>query len=137
MGGGASKAAGDHAKFSQQYMLTRELGSGAFSVVKLGIHKTTKHHSAVKIVNKKKLTPEDNEALMMEIGILKSLDHPNIIKYVIFSYSFIHFYSYTVNIRSSLIHSLQNVYLFLYHYIHYSLLYLDFLKHLMKVVNFT
>ena len=128
MGGGASKAAGDHAKFNQQYMLTRELGSGAFSVVKLGIHKTTKHHSAVKIVNKRKLTPEDNEALMMEIGILKSLDHPNIIKYVVFSYYFIHVYSF---------HSLQNVYLFLYHYIHYPLLYLDFLKHLMKVLTFT
>jgi len=39
MGGGASKAAGVHAKFNQNYMLTRELGSGAFSVVKLGIHK--------------------------------------------------------------------------------------------------
>ena len=86
MGGGASKAAGDQAKFNQQYMLTRELGSGAFSVVKLGIHKTTKHHAAVKIVNKKKLTPEDNEALLMEIDILKSLNHPNIIKYDLFSY---------------------------------------------------
>jgi len=81
MGGGASKAAGVHAKFNQNYMLTRELGSGAFSVVKLGIHKTTKNHAAVKIVNKKKLTPEDNEALLVEINILKSLSHPNIIKY--------------------------------------------------------
>lgn len=28
----------DAKKFHQAYMLTRELGSGAFSVVKLGIH---------------------------------------------------------------------------------------------------
>lgn len=63
-------------------MLARELGSGAFSVVKLGVNKVTSENVAVKIVSKKKLSEEDLAALYCEIKILESLDHPHIIKYV-------------------------------------------------------
>eukprot|EP01031_Cornospumella_fuschlensis_P030466 gene30466-36823_t len=69
-------------KFSQTYMLARELGSGAFSVVKLGVHLETGRKTAVKVVSKKKLSEEDYAALLMEIQILQELDHPHIIKYV-------------------------------------------------------
>lgn len=81
-------------------MLARELGSGAFSVVKLGIHlvikffltccllnnaniylkKETGQKTAVKVVSKKKLSEEDYASLLTEIDILKHLDHPHIIK---------------------------------------------------------
>eukprot|EP01039_Chlorochromonas_danica_P003257 gene3257-3568_t len=67
-------------KFNQTYMLARELGSGAFSVVKLGVHLESGRKTAVKIVSKKKLSEEDYSALMMEIQILSELDHPHIIK---------------------------------------------------------
>lgn len=67
-------------KFNQTYMLARELGSGAFSVVKLAMHLETGQKAAVKIVSKKKLSEEDYTALMLEIQILSELDHPHIIK---------------------------------------------------------
>lgn len=68
-------------KFNQCYMLAKELGSGAFSVVKLGIHLETSKKTAVKIVSKKKLSEEDFASLMTEIEILAELNHPHIIKY--------------------------------------------------------
>lgn len=78
-------------------MLARELGSGAFSVVKLAVNivsrftfprftslivieQETAQKTAVKIVSKKKLSDEDYTALMMEIQILTELNHPHIIK---------------------------------------------------------
>jgi serine/threonine protein kinase len=67
-------------KFNQCYMLAKELGSGAFSIVKLGIHLETGKKTAVKIVSKKKLSEEDFASLMTEIEILAELDHPHIIK---------------------------------------------------------
>lgn len=80
MGGGTSKSSREVKKFNQTYMLARELGSGAFSVVKLGIHQETGQKTAVKIVSKKKLSEEDYASLLTEIEILRSLDHPHIIK---------------------------------------------------------
>ena len=79
MGGGSSTAT-KKLKFSSAYTLSRELGSGAFSVVKLGINKKSGAQTAVKIVSKAKLTEEDLESLYVEIDILGKLDHPNIIK---------------------------------------------------------
>mmetsp|Transcript_6791 Transcript_6791/g.14531 ORF Transcript_6791/g.14531 Transcript_6791/m.14531 type:complete len:365 (+) Transcript_6791:34-1128(+) len=67
-------------KFNKAYMLARELGSGAFSIVKLGVNKSTGENVAVKIVSKKKLSDEDLTALHCEIKILTGLDHPHIIK---------------------------------------------------------
>lgn len=78
MGGGTSK----HKKktFLQSYIVGRELGSGAFSVVKLAIHKETRKESAVKLINKRNLSAEDSEALAIEIKLLGELKHPNIIE---------------------------------------------------------
>lgn len=67
-------------KFAQAYMLARELGSGAFSVVKLGVNLETGQKTAVKVVSKKKLSDEDYASLLMEIEILSQLDHPHIIR---------------------------------------------------------
>ena len=66
--------------FNEAYTVGRDLGSGAFSVVKLATHKVTGTQVAVKIVSKKKLSEEDLAALMTEISILCELDHPHIIK---------------------------------------------------------
>eukprot|EP01006_Ploeotia_vitrea_P036076 TRINITY_DN65963_c5_g7_i1.p1 TRINITY_DN65963_c5_g7~~TRINITY_DN65963_c5_g7_i1.p1 ORF type:complete len:367 (+),score=5.44 TRINITY_DN65963_c5_g7_i1:173-1273(+) len=84
MGGGASNASKEalkHAEsFNQCYFLQQELGSGAFSVVKLALNKKTHQKVAVKIVTKNKLTEEDLASLTTEIELLNSLDHPHVIK---------------------------------------------------------
>ena len=66
--------------FNKTYMLARELGTGAFSVVKLGVNKASGETVAVKIVSKRKLSEEDLRALWTEIEILDSLNHPHIVK---------------------------------------------------------
>jgi serine/threonine protein kinase len=66
--------------FNQLYTITKELGTGAFSTVKLATKKATGEVFAVKIVNKKNLTPKDVDSLLTEIEILGKLDHPHIIK---------------------------------------------------------
>jgi len=95
MGAGASsaeKAAVKHVKkFVQVYNLHQELGSGAFSVVKLASHRETHQKVAVKIVNKKKLTEEDLSSLTTEIELLNELKHPHIIEYVKISVISSHF----------------------------------------------
>jgi len=56
-------------------------GKGTFSIVKLAEHKKTKEKIAIKILQKNKiLNKEDLIRIEREIGILKSLNHPNIIK---------------------------------------------------------
>jgi serine/threonine protein kinase len=60
--------------------LLSQLGSGAFSVVKEGLMKSTGESYAIKIVTKSKLTEEDEVALMDEIDVLKEMKHPNIIR---------------------------------------------------------
>uniref|UniRef100_A0A7S3L7C7 non-specific serine/threonine protein kinase n=1 Tax=Amphora coffeiformis TaxID=265554 RepID=A0A7S3L7C7_9STRA len=68
------------AKFADVYKIGKELGSGAFSVVKEGSNKSTGESFAIKIVTKSKLTEEDESALMEEIDVLKDMQHPNIIR---------------------------------------------------------
>lgn len=79
MGNGAS-VKDTTRKFNQSYMLAGELGHGAFSVVRLAVNKATGKNTAVKIISKKKLSPEDVDGLAMEIEILGTLQHPHIIK---------------------------------------------------------
>jgi len=61
------------------YTFERELGKGAFSVVKLGINKNTKEEVAIKIIEKKNVE-QDLHRLATEMQVLKSVNHPNIIK---------------------------------------------------------
>ena len=58
----------------------RQLGEGAFAKVRLGTKKDTDEKFAIKIVNKRDLSPDDAEGLKQEITILQELDHPNIMK---------------------------------------------------------
>mmetsp|Transcript_14275 Transcript_14275/g.32438 ORF Transcript_14275/g.32438 Transcript_14275/m.32438 type:complete len:345 (-) Transcript_14275:118-1152(-) len=82
-GGGASSSAGASSsskKFSEVYKIGKELGSGAFSVVKEGTKKSSGDSFAIKIVTKSKLSEEDELALKDEIAVLKEMQHPNIIR---------------------------------------------------------
>ena len=57
-----------------------QLGEGAFSKVKEATERKNKQVYAVKIVDKRNLTPDDAKGLQQEISILQEIDHPNIIK---------------------------------------------------------
>jgi calcium-dependent protein kinase len=60
----------------------RTLGEGAFGLVYLGKHKISGVERAIKNINKDRanLSKEEEKTLIREINILKTLDHPNIMK---------------------------------------------------------
>jgi len=65
---------------SKLYVLGDELGRGRFSVVKSATHLKENAKYAVKVVENKSLTDEENlEALETEIAILKQLKHQHIV----------------------------------------------------------
>jgi serine/threonine protein kinase len=64
------------------YEETKVLGEGTFGKVFKVIHRISKVSRAMKIIDKQKasLAVDEETALINEINILKSLDHPNILK---------------------------------------------------------
>jgi calcium-dependent protein kinase len=66
----------------EYYEELKLLGEGSFGKVFKVSHKISKVVRAMKIINKAKASmgSEDEKALINEINILKSLDHPNILK---------------------------------------------------------
>jgi calcium/calmodulin-dependent protein kinase I len=77
--GGAAAAADGAGKFDQIFKIGQELGTGNYSVVKLATHRQSGEKCAVKCIKRADLPREDEEALMMEVQILGSMTHPNIV----------------------------------------------------------
>jgi serine/threonine protein kinase len=77
------------------YNISKDLGAGAFSVVKLAEDKNTGEKVAIKCVDRKKLAPEDHAMLRREVQILSSLDHPNVIKFKEYAENVSHCYLVT------------------------------------------
>jgi len=70
-------------KMLDVYNLTKVLGKGGFSVVKLGVHKQTGEQFAIKIIDKEAIQlKNDMHLLQREIDIMKKLHHKNIIELV-------------------------------------------------------
>jgi len=68
-------------RFEELYRLKGVLGTGAFSTVRMGYHRSNREKTyAVKCVNRKKLTEEDEAALLDEVSILKEMKHYHIIR---------------------------------------------------------
>ncbi|KAI2489006.1 protein kinase [Fragilaria crotonensis] len=68
-------------RFEELYRLRGVLGKGAFSTVREGYHQSSDTLAyAVKCVNRKKLTEEDEAALLDEVAILKEMRHLHIIR---------------------------------------------------------
>jgi len=63
----------------KQYEFKNELGRGAFSIVYLGVHRSTAQQFAIKVINKKDLGKDYEKNLKMEVDILKKVHHSNII----------------------------------------------------------
>jgi len=64
---------------TKKYDVKKELGRGAFSVVRLGVNKKTKEKVAIKIIDRNDVGKDYEKNLKMEMDILKRVHHPNII----------------------------------------------------------
>jgi len=63
------------------YTVGKEIGKGAYAIVKSAIHKLSNKKTAIKIYEKYKLLdPQRKSNFKKEIDILKKIDHTNIIK---------------------------------------------------------
>jgi serine/threonine protein kinase len=66
--------------YIKSFRLESTLGSGSNAQVKLAVHKDTGSKVAIKIIDKAHLEAKDSRnSLEKEIGIMKLLDHPNIV----------------------------------------------------------
>lgn len=63
--------------FEQQYSCSKELGRGAFSQVKLAVHRPTGRAVAVKVITKAKMALSDEKSLQREIAILDRIKGQN------------------------------------------------------------
>jgi serine/threonine protein kinase len=71
--------------FKDKYSLGKELGSGAFSVVRFGTAKvplegTDARDFAIKVIQKASLSQEDLIGLQQEISIMKEINHRHVIR---------------------------------------------------------
>ena len=65
----------------EDFTIGKEIGKGAFAVVKSAHHSISNTKLAVKIYEKfKLLDPQKKNSVTREIQILKKIDHPNIVK---------------------------------------------------------
>jgi hypothetical protein len=65
----------------EDYAIGKEIGKGAYAIVKLAHHKPTNKKMAIKIYEKVKLLDNQRKnSVKREIQILKKLDHLNIVK---------------------------------------------------------
>lgn len=63
------------------YIIDKNLGKGTFGDVKLATHVLTGEKVAIKILEKAKISrEEDFNRVVREIQVLKMLNHPNIVK---------------------------------------------------------
>lgn len=68
------------ARFRDYYQIGALIGSGTFGEVRKWINKKTKAVRAVKIMRRSALTENEKTKFLQETAILRSLDHPNIIR---------------------------------------------------------
>jgi len=65
---------------NEHYVIGKEIGRGGFSIVRSAVQKSTGKKVAVKCIKKTVVVGDDIKMLRREIHIMKSLDHPNILK---------------------------------------------------------
>lgn len=67
-------------KVESAYTIVSALGKGSFGCVYKAMHKLSNTFRSVKVLKKENLSQELHTKLLQEVEILKSLDHPNILK---------------------------------------------------------
>ena len=76
------KIATNYSNILHIYEISKIIGKGSFSIVKLAKNKITNQELAVKIINKKKVSFQILESTLTEIEIMKICQFPYIIKFV-------------------------------------------------------
>lgn len=70
-----------HVKRVSHYITGKSLGRGSFGDVRLATHMISGERVAMKILEKSKISCEDDfKRVVREIQVLKMLNHPNIVK---------------------------------------------------------
>jgi serine/threonine protein kinase len=65
----------------EDYIIGKQIGQGAYAVVRVGLHKPTGKKVAMKIYEKKKLMePQRHKSVKREIKLMDSISHPSIIQ---------------------------------------------------------
>ena len=72
----------NYRNIKDDYKIESTIGRGSFALVKRAKNRQTQVKYAVKVLSKKKMTEEDLIGMQTEIEILKSLDHPNVVKLI-------------------------------------------------------
>lgn len=67
-------------KLRDFYRIGKLLGQGAFGEVRMCVSRNSGETRAVKVLKKSQMDAEEQKMLFNEINILRSLDHPNIVK---------------------------------------------------------
>lgn len=70
----------NYGTIEDSYSVQEIIGQGSFSTVKRVIHSETSFERAAKIITKYSISDSQKDGVAEETGILKILDHPNIIK---------------------------------------------------------
>jgi len=78
--------------FHDSYNVQNQIGAGGYAVVMSGICINTNKNVAIKVFDKKHMTKDDEININREVDILKSIDHPNIIKILDFFDEEDHYY---------------------------------------------
>jgi len=64
-----------------QYQITEKpLGKGSYAEVKLGVDKGSGKRVAIKIVDRTKLSVEDDKAMVDEVRLMQKLDHDGVVR---------------------------------------------------------
>ena len=66
------------------YKIQRTIGKGSFATVRKAKNRVTNEYVAVKVLSKRKMAQDDVDSLKNEIEIMRTVDHPNIVKMIDF-----------------------------------------------------
>ena len=65
----------------EEYIIGKQIGQGAYAVVRIGLHKPSNKKVAMKIYKKYKLLdPNRRKSVKREIKLMEKMKHPNIIR---------------------------------------------------------
>ena len=60
------------------FILFKELGRGAFGEVYLSMDQNLDELTAIKVINRKKLSPQQKNKLLIQLDVLSKLNHKNV-----------------------------------------------------------
>lgn len=68
--------------FSKKYKKVQVIGRGTYGIIYKVMHRKSREIFVLKEIDLSNLSPKNKEKSMNEVLILKSLDHPQVLKYI-------------------------------------------------------